>query len=109
MSLDSGYDAAYPPSDPPAGDQVVMGYLGGNTPHVWTPADWNSQKARFRVGIWTRSNPGGYNGTSEAQQALNVWRSLGAPPGTLLALDLETAQDAGFVDAFVGEIARQGY
>jgi len=109
MSLDSGYDAAYPVSRPPAGAKVVLGYLGGNTPHVWTLAEWKSQGVQFWVGIWTRSNPGGYNGTTEAAKALAYWHNvIGAPRGTLIALDLETAQDAGFVDAFVAEVARQG-
>src|SRR5579863_3052451 len=94
MALDPGYDAAYPPSSPPkASNEVVMGYLGGDTPHVWSLAEWNSQPARYRVGIWTRSNPGGYNGTSEAQEAVAKWKSLGAPAGSMIALDLETAED----------------
>jgi len=106
MSTISGYDAAYPPSSPPKADSVVMGYLGGNTPHVWSKSDWDSQPARYRVGIWTRSNPGGYNGTTEAQQAVDAWRAVGAPVGTLIALDLELAQDAGYVDAFVAECTK---
>lgn len=109
MSLLSGIDAAYPPSKFPANTAVVLGYLGGNTPHVWTRAEWDSQPERYRAGIWTRSNPGGYSGLTEAREALNQWRAMGAPVGTLIALDLETAQDAAYVNSFVAEVARQGY
>jgi len=96
----SGYDAAYPPASPP-GDQVVFGYLGGDTPNAWTPAEWAAQKARYRVGIWTRSNPvGASQGTSEGRAAAAAWRLLGAPAGTLIGLDFETAVNGAYVTAF---------
>jgi hypothetical protein len=104
----SGYDAAYPPADPPA-DQVVFGYLGGDTPNVWTPAEWAAQKARYRVGIWTRSDPvGAAQGTTEGRAAVAAWRALGADGGTLLVLDLETAVNAAYVTAFDAEIVAGG-
>lgn len=30
------FDAAYPPATAPAGCSIAAGYIGGNTPHVWT-------------------------------------------------------------------------
>jgi hypothetical protein len=96
----TGFDSAYPPSNPPP-DQVVFGYLGGDTPHVWTPAEWAAQKARYRVGIWTRSNPvGAAQGKSEGEAAVAAWRALGAPAGTLLVLDYETAINSAYLTAF---------
>jgi hypothetical protein len=96
----TGFDSAYPPSNPPH-DQVVFGYLGGDTPHVWTPAEWAAQKARYRVGIWTRSNPvGAAQGKSEGEAAVAAWRALGAPAGTLLVLDYETAINSAYLAAF---------
>lgn len=96
----SAYDSAWPDNPAPAGDQVVMGYIGGDTPHVWSLADWNSQPARYRIPIWTRDNPGGYSGTTEAQAALAKLDSLGAPRGITVVIDFELAQDADYVLKF---------
>jgi hypothetical protein len=105
----SGFDAAYPPTNAPA-DQVAFGYLGGNTPHPWTRAEWAAQKARYRVGIWTRSNPtGAAQGTAEGNAAVAAWRGLGAPAGTLIALDLETAVNAAYVNAFDAATTAAGF
>lgn len=106
----AGYDAAYPPGAAPVGDQVVMGYLGGNTPHVWAPADWASQRARFRIGIWTRSNPiDAEQGTAEGIAAAAAWKGLGATPGSLIVLDYETAINAGYVQAFDAAVRAGGF
>lgn len=104
---ETGYDAATPPANPPH-DDVVIGYLGGDTPHVWTPEDWNSQPARYRLGMWVRSNPEHFGGTGEAYMACRTWRSLGAPLGTLIGLDLEEAINAAYVSAFETEVKLQG-
>lgn len=95
-----GYDASTAPGQPPAGDQVVMGYGGGDTPHVWSRADWDSQLARFRIPIWTRSNPAGHDGAAEAHQFLAYLDAVGAPRGILTVVDYETAVDAAFIDSF---------
>lgn len=103
-----GYDAAWAPGSPPPGDQVVMGYGGGDTPHVWSLTDWNSQPARFRLPIWTRDNPAGHNGAAEARAFLAYLDSVGAPRGILTVLDYETAVDAAFVTAFDGVMVAAG-
>jgi hypothetical protein len=103
----TGYDAAYPVANAPK-DDVVFGYLGGDTPHAWSLADWNSQPARYRIPIWTRDNPGGYNGASEARAALAKLDSLGAPRGILVALDYELAQDATYLEQFDGFMVSVG-
>lgn len=105
-----GYDAAWPAGSPPTGDLVVMGYLGGDTPHPWSPADWASQPARFRIGIWTRSNPvDAAQGTAEGRQAVAAWVALGATPGSLLVLDYETAVNGPYVTAFDAEVVAAGF
>jgi len=103
-----GYDAAWAPGSPPNGDQVVMGYGGGDTPHVWSLADWNSQPARFRLPIWTRDNPAGRDGAAEARAFLAYLDSVGAPRGILTVLDYETAVDAVFVASFDGVMVAAG-
>ena len=52
------YDAAWPPARPPVADGCCI-YIGGDTPHVWSLADIASQRARYRLPIFVRSNPPG--------------------------------------------------
>lgn len=109
-----GYDAAWPVAHPPTSALVVFGYLGGDTPHPWSLADWLSQPARYRVGIWTRSNPqqqaaargmtSAQLGTEEGRTAASMWQALGATPGSLMGLDLETAIDPDYVSAFDAQV-----
>ena len=94
------YDAAWPPAPPPATDGVC-GYIGGDTPHVWTAGDWRSQTARYRLPIWVRSNPQAVNPTADAAACAAALRAIGAPKDTLVALDSETAIDAGWTQLFV--------
>ena len=108
MSTRRMYDAAYPPARPPAWE-AVAGYLGGDTPHVWTRAEWDRQPARYRLGIWTRSNPAGYSGTTEGRTAAAAWRALGAPGGSTIGLDFEQAVDADYVHAFDAACVAAGY
>ncbi len=51
------WDAAFPPASPPKWE-AVAGYIGGNTPHVWTDQEWARQQARWRLPIFTRSHDG---------------------------------------------------
>lgn len=103
-----GYDAAYAPAHPPVGDQVAMLYIGGDTPHIATLAEWNSQPARYRLPIWTRDNPAGHDGAAEGRAALAKLDQLGAPRGILIGLDYETAVDAAFVAAFDSALVAGG-
>jgi hypothetical protein len=103
-----GYDAAWAPGSPPSDDQVVMGYGGGDTPNVWSLADWNGQHARFRIPIWTRDNPAGRDGAAEAREFLAYLDSVGAPHGILVVLDYEMAVDAKFVTDFDGVMVAAG-
>jgi hypothetical protein len=34
------FDASTPPASAPPGYRAVAGYIGGDTPHVWTGAEW---------------------------------------------------------------------
>ena len=92
------YDAAYPPSHPPAADGVAF-YIGGDTPHVWTKAEIQAQKARFRLPIFVRSNPGVANATRDVTDAITQLHQIGAPQGTLVAWDMEMAADATYIAA----------
>jgi hypothetical protein len=93
------YDAAYPPGHPPAWP-VVAGYLGGNTPHVWSATEWAHQPARYRLPIWVRSQPGSVDPARDAAAAVSAAAKLGVPHGATIALDFETAVNGSYVKAF---------
>jgi Putative peptidoglycan binding domain len=87
----------------------VCGYIGGDTPHVWTADDWRSQTARYRLPIWVRSNPAAVNPAVDAAGCVAALRAIGAPKGTLVALDSETAIDAPWTRVFVRDVNYWGW
>ena len=107
MSL-TFYDAAWPPAPPPATDGVC-GYIGGDTPHVWTAADWHAQTARYRLPIWVRSNPPGPGAAADVAGAVRQLAAIGAPHGTLVAWDMETATDSAYMAAVFSGLRSAGY
>lgn len=102
------YDAAYPPAHPPAWP-AVAGYIGGNTPHVWTADEWAHQPARYRLPIWVQSHPGSADVARDAAAAVTMLHKLGAPKGCTVALDFETAVNASYVKAFDKVLHAAGY
>jgi hypothetical protein len=55
MALRWMADASVPPASRPQ-LYAVAGYIGGDTPRVWTPDDWAGQPADFRLPIFTAAN-----------------------------------------------------
>jgi hypothetical protein len=102
------YDAAWPPASPPASDGVAF-YIGGDTPHVWTAAEVSASKARYRLPIYVRSNPPGPGAAADVAAALAQLKAIGAPAGVLVAWDMETAADAGYISAVSTGITSAGY
>ncbi len=100
------FDAAFPPASPPPWE-VAAGYIGGNTPHVWTDQEWARQKARWRLPIFTRSIGGDPNADGAA--AVRWLRAHGVPPGCCVALDYETRIDAGYLRVFDWIVGQAGY
>jgi hypothetical protein len=104
------YDASTPPSDPPKW-HVAGGYIGGNTPHVWTPEEWDDQPASCRLPIFTGAgsvNDGG-EGSKAASDALHALRDLAVPTGSLVALDMETDVLVDYVLEFDYSLRLSGY
>lgn len=64
---------------------VAAGYIGGDTPHVWTAADWAVWGCRWRVPIWVRSNPGDVDATVDANACVAALVTQGAPPPYLVS------------------------
>lgn len=107
-SLLTFYDAAYPPQSPPHTDGVCF-YIGGDTPHVWSHAEVSAQAARYRLPIFVRSNTAGASATADVTAAVSQLHALGAPKGTLVAWDLEVAQDPGYITAVYRALTAAGY
>src|SRR6266542_419952 len=106
MALRRCWDAAFPPTSPPAWE-VVAGYCGGNTPHIWTDAEWARQPARWRLPIFVRSHDG--DPLADAHASI-VWLvSHEVPRGVTLALDYETRVDAAYLAAFDRAVTDAGW
>jgi hypothetical protein len=101
------YDAAYPPPDPHL--DVCAFYIGGDTPHVWSDSEIAAQSARWRLPIYACSNPASRNPTSDSAAAVAWLRAHGVPRGSALALDYETAVDAGYLTTFDKEVVAAGW
>jgi len=103
------YDAAVPPPNPPATDGVAF-YIGGDAVHVWSLAEINSCKARYRLPIFVRSNPGlTAEAVADVNAALAALRRIGAPKGCLVAWDTETAADPEYMGVVYAGITHGGY
>ena len=100
------WDAAFPPASPPPWE-AVAGYIGGNTPHVWTDAEWARQRQRWRVPIFTRSTGG--VPAADARHTIDWLTRHRVPKGVVVALDYETRVDAGYLRAFDAAVRRAGW
>src|SRR6266508_3230131 len=106
MALRRMWDAAYPPASPPKWE-AVAGYIGGNTPHVWTDQEWARQQARWRLPIFTRSHDG--DPSADAAHAIRCMTAHRVPKPVCVALDFETRVDATYLHAFDAAIIRAGW
>ena len=94
------FDASQPPASAPPGYSAVAGYIGGDTPHVWTDAEWQRFGNLHKLPIWVRSNPASVNAEADAFGALERLYQLSVPRGITVALDLEAAVDPSYVNKF---------
>lgn len=96
-----GFDSVYASAGPRV--DVACGYIGGDTPHVWTPQEWAGRPERWRLPIYVRSFAG--NGAADGAQARGWAQNMRMPAGAVIAYDLEQLQDAPMVNAFKAAIA----
>jgi len=105
------FDAAYPPLEPYPGCQGVAGYLGGNTPHVWTLDEWLRFKDLRQLGIWVADL--GASAADSGAAAAAAAKALGWRPHAettrAIVLDLETAVDPAWVNAYANAVEAAGY
>lgn len=86
MTLFSLVQDASDPAGVPlqAGVIVTAGYIGGDTPHIWTGDDWAVWGTRYRIPIWVRSNPTTVDPVADAQACVAALQAIGAPPPYLV-------------------------
>jgi hypothetical protein len=99
-------DASIEPKTLPAGTKIIAGYLGGNTPHVWTAAEWNRFKVK-KLPIFVCTGEG--NGIADGWEALKRLYQLNVPKGTVVAYDMETSIFATTVLNFYEVLRWAGY
>ena len=109
-------DASRPGSSIPAtwnGHKIraVAGYVGGDTPHVWTPAEWGRFKGLGKLPVWVNNVDGDDPGPGEADAfaALRALYDLGAKQGAAVAYDLETSVVPKRAAAFTRALAWAGF
>ncbi len=102
-------DAAFAASISGAPYDGVCFYIGGNAYHVWPKSDIDGRPERYRLPVWVRSNPGAVNPNSDAAACAAALKAIGAPRGTLVALDSETSISPSWVRTFVGVVNVEGY
>src|SRR5258707_6133543 len=88
------FDASVPPASAPAGYRAVAGYIGGDTPHVWTEAEWRRFAQLHQLPIWVRSNPTQVDAQADPFRAPQPLYPLRVPPRITVAIDLAAALDA---------------
>lgn len=112
MTLFRMFDAAYPPATAYPGCQAVAGYIGGNTPHVWTQAEWLRFSSLRQLPVWVgylEDDPVQHaRSAAAAAQALG-WRPF--RPGTWRAIvaDMEAQMDEPWLLAFGTELQSLGF
>lgn len=111
MSVIQGYDASTPPWPVPAIYEVTGGYIGGATPHVWTPEEWATKSLKKRLPIYvpTYFNDGILRPGTDAVDCVNALKAAGVPQGVLVGLDFETLIAAQYVQSFDAVVFGAGY
>ena len=112
MSLEYMFDAAYPSEKPYPGCAAVAGYIGGNTPHVWSLAEWQRFAHLRQLPIWVAygmSLPAVEQAKRAAAAAVALGWAAHHAVERVIALDEETATDRAFVAAFAAELHVEGF
>lgn len=102
------WDAAYPLQRPPRTDGVCF-YIGGDASHDWTEAEIGALTDRYRLPIFVRSDPTRASAADDVAAAVTRLLEIGAPKGTLVAWDSETAADPGYMQAVYHFLSGAGY
>ena len=94
------------------GCAIVAGYIGGDTPHVWSNDDWRLPEFRKmkKLPIFVRSQVvGTAGGKADGFLALERLYDLKVPKGTIVCYDRETNDDVDGSIAFASVVDWGGY
>lgn len=107
------FDAAYPPLEPPAGCDSVLGYIGGAKAYrVWTHAEWLRFRGLRQFPCWVpdvhgKSTPAAAGHAAVATANARGWRSRGG--SRVIVCDLETTVAPAWYKAFAEAVNEGGY
>ena len=109
------FDAAVPPRSPYPGCGAVAGYIGGNTPHVWTAAEWNRASDGGRLAqlpIWVGFGEGDPVGHAKEAAAAAVslgWADHHKPKWRAIVADVENMRMTAWLEAFGTQLRLEGF
>lgn len=109
------YDASLPPSSPYPNCQGVAGYIGGNTPHVWSAAEWNAASDNGRLAmlpIWVgfgETDPVGHAHQAAAAAVKLGWKDHHQPAWRAISLDVENVSEQAWIRAFGDALRGLGF
>lgn len=110
MTFRSMIDAAFPVVPPQVMTDIVLIYVGGDTPNPMSDAAIAKLPQRYRYPTWVRSNPnGGPQAIADATQFVAWLIDHKVPSGSHVILDLETAVDTAYVMTFDAALLKVGY
>lgn len=106
-----GFDASTPPEKAPPKTAVACGYIGGETPHVWTNTEWarfdGMKKLPIYVSALAVGKPG--DARTEAFDALRAMYNLKVPKGSPIVWDMETAVNDTYLKQVQSIVNWYGY
>lgn len=106
MTLRWMADASVPPASRPR-LYAIAGYIGGDTPEVWTHYDWAGQPAPFRLPIFTAANREDIACAAgeDAWEIMAALSALGVPTRFTVAVDIETRIYGTYLQALSAYLA----
>jgi len=114
-SLVQMFDASVPPNSPYPGCRAVAGYIGGNTPHVWSAAEWNRASDNGRLAqlpIWVafgETDPVGHAKQAAAAAVSLGWAPHHSPDWRAIVADVEAVQETAWLEAFGTQLRAEGF
>jgi phosphotransferase system HPr-like phosphotransfer protein len=85
---------------------IVLGYLESPTAyHSWHPADWSKFARNYKVPIYVAN----HTPEADADSCVQQLRALQVPAGSLIVIDMETRDDAYYVEKFYAHVRPANY
>jgi hypothetical protein len=107
------FDAAFPPETAPPGAQAVLGYLGreGQTPHVWTLAEWQrfGQLRQFPAWLPDFAVPPATDAGAAVIAAMDLGWAPNQRRSRVIVCDLETSEEPAWYSIWAAGIIDRGF